>query len=113
MCTIGERIALLRELHNLKQKDVAEAIGVTKATMSKYENNVNIPNADILCKLADILKASTDFLVGRTDIISSYDIKYNGEYSKDKLIAIIEKLNQENQIRIYERAILLLTQQTE
>ena len=46
--TTGERIAARRDELGLKQYQVAEQIGVTKTTMSKYENNVNIPNADIL-----------------------------------------------------------------
>lgn len=36
MRTIGKRIVDLREGLNMKQKDLAEAIGVTKATMCKY-----------------------------------------------------------------------------
>lgn len=107
MDTIGERINYLREIRNIKQKELAEAIGVTKATMSKYENNINIPNADILCKIADALNTSTDFLVGRTS-----DIKVHKNYSTDEfttkdIMKIITKLNKENQIRIFERALLL------
>ena len=58
--TTGERIAARRDELGLKQYQVAEQIGVTKTTMSKYENNVNIPNADILARLALVLRTSAD-----------------------------------------------------
>ena len=64
--TIGERIAERREDLGLKQYQVAERIGVTKTTMSKYENNINIPNADILARLAMVLNTSADYLCGIT-----------------------------------------------
>ena len=65
--TTGERIAARRDELGLKQYQVAEQIGVTKTTMSKYENNVNIPNADILARLASVLRTSADYLCGITD----------------------------------------------
>ena len=107
MDTIGERINYLREIRNIKQKELAEAIGVTKATMSKYENNINIPNADILCKIADALNTSTDLLVGRTSNIKTYKNYSPDEFTTKDIMKIITKLNKENQIRIFERALLL------
>ena len=111
MKSIGERIIYLRELNCMKQKELAEKIGVTKATMSKYENNQNIPNADIICKIADSLYTSTDYLVGRTNRINSYG-RVMQKYSVDKLFNIINKLNDEKQIRIYERALTLFETQS-
>lgn len=113
METIGERIGYARELRNLKQKDLAEKIGVTKATMSKYENNINIPNADILCKIAEVLNTSTDYLVGRTSHLMPYPSNEFMEYSAEKLFDIILKLNKENKIRVFERVMTLWEQQTE
>lgn len=112
MNTIGERIIYLREINEMKQKDLAEAIGVTKATMSKYENNINIPNADILAAIAEALNTSTDYLVGRTSHIRPYVNGKFSEYSTEKLFDIILKLNKENKIRIFERVITLWENQT-
>lgn len=111
MDTIGERISYLRDILNIKQKSLAEQIGVTKATMSKYENNINIPNADILCKIADALDTSTDFLVGRTSHIKSYQNSNIAEFSTDKLFDLILKLNHDNKIRVFERALTLWEEQ--
>lgn len=110
MNTIGERIIYLRDLYDIKQKDVANAIGVTKATMSKYENDINIPNADILCKISEVLNTSTDYLVGRTNCINPYS-KTHEEYSTEKLFDMLLKLTEENKIKIFERTITLLEEQ--
>ena len=63
----SQRIRDLREDHDWKQGEVAEKIGVTQTTYSKYElGKINIP-VDMLIKLADLYHVSLDYLVGRTD----------------------------------------------
>lgn len=110
--TIGERIAARQEELGLKQYQVAEQLGVTKTTMSKYENNVNIPNADILARLATALRTSVDYLCGMTANSAPLDEKWVCTDSVDKsLINIIRKLNNDNQMRLAERAEILLEQQ--
>jgi transcriptional regulator with XRE-family HTH domain len=43
MATIGERLTALRENKSLTQAQVAEIIGVDRASYAKYEANVNKP----------------------------------------------------------------------
>ncbi len=112
MNTLGERITYARDFCDMKQHELASAIGVTNSTMSKYENNVNVPNAETLCKIAEVLKTSTDYLVGLApynDINIPADYP---EYSTENLFNTILKLNDENRLRIYERVITLLEQQS-
>lgn len=65
--SLGTRLVNLRTDKHLTQKVIAEKAGITKAMLSKYENNINVPRADILGKLADILETSTDYLLCRTN----------------------------------------------
>lgn len=110
--TIGERIAERREDLGLKQYQVAERIGVTKTTMSKYENNINIPNADILARLAVVLNTSADYLCGITGDSAPLGEKWVCTDSVDKLlIQYIRQLDRDNQLRLAERAEMLLEQQ--
>lgn len=113
MNTIGERIIYLREAQNIKQKELAAAIGVTAATMSKYENNINVPSADILSKIAGVLKTSTDYLVGRTSYTNPYPANSFSRYSTERLFELILKLDSRNKMRIYERVLTLLELQSE
>lgn len=65
--TLGSRLVNLRTDKHLTQQIISEAAGITKAMLSKYENDINIPRADILGKLADILETSADYLLCRTN----------------------------------------------
>ena len=64
---IYQRVRDLREGHDWNQEYVAEKIGITQTTYSKYElGKVNIP-LDMMIKLADLYHVSVDYLIGRTD----------------------------------------------
>ena len=114
MDTLGGRIINLRESLNMTQAFLADKIGVTKAMMSKYENNVNVPKADIVGKIADILNTTADYLIGRTNDISPVE-KDNTwiQLSKRdfKLIHGYRRLNGENRSRVDERIDALLESQ--
>lgn len=107
--TVGERIESRREQLGLKQYQVADSIGVTRTTMSKYENGVNIPNAEILAKLAKVLQTSADYLCGLTDSSTPYGTDWICTDQIDRqLITNIRKLSREDQLRISGRVEQLL-----
>ena len=61
------RIRDLRQDHDLTQKQIAEAIGMSQTGYSKYETGENdIPTA-ILIKLSRLYNTSIDYLLGETD----------------------------------------------
>ncbi|WP_226001652.1 helix-turn-helix domain-containing protein [Paenibacillus sp. BJ-4] len=62
----GTRIAELREHKGLKQEELAQSLGITRAALSHYEKNRRKPDFEILNKLADIFGVTIDYLVGRT-----------------------------------------------
>ena len=61
------RIRALREDKDLKQKQLAAAIGVSQRTYSYYENGQRMLPPEVLCALADFYGTSTYYLLGRTD----------------------------------------------
>lgn len=53
----GEKIRLLREQLKLSQEGFAEMIHVSRQTISKWENNICLPNIQNLlsmCKIANV-----------------------------------------------------------
>ena len=62
-----ERIRALREDSDLTQKQVAEYLGMSQTGYSKYETGENSIPVDVVVKLADFYKNTTDYLLGRTD----------------------------------------------
>lgn len=79
MASIGERILNLRKELNLSQKELAEKTGITEASLSRYENNLREPKAEIVIKVSEVLGCSTDYLLGRTDNKIDYTNKSNDD----------------------------------
>ena len=62
---IGNNIKYLRKAVGLSQQQLADKLKLERSTIAKYETNVSEPNLETLCRLADILDASTDEILGR------------------------------------------------
>lgn len=64
MNTFGQNIAAFRKNKNLTQEKLAELIGISPQSISKWENDVSMPDPALLPILADILSTSIDSLFG-------------------------------------------------
>ncbi|MFR2561566.1 MAG: helix-turn-helix domain-containing protein [Anaeromassilibacillus sp.] len=72
MYDFGLRLKQLREKHNSSQSQVAKRLGITRAAISSYENNISLPSVNVLAELALLYRVSTDYLLGldnRTAIV--------------------------------------------
>lgn len=58
------RIAELRHRENITQQQLAEIVGVSFQTISKWENGSNMPDITYLPVLAEYFKVSVDQLIG-------------------------------------------------
>lgn len=66
--TFAERIKMLRIRSGLTQQQVAESIGTTKSTISKYEHGLRKVNNEHLCKMAEIYEVDPLYLfLGKTE----------------------------------------------
>lgn len=61
---IGKRLAFLRAEAQLSQQDVCEIIGVAKTTYSGYELGQHAPTCETICRLAELYKIDTGFILG-------------------------------------------------
>ncbi|MCP1306452.1 helix-turn-helix domain-containing protein [Paenibacillus tyrfis] len=75
--SMGELIKERRLKLDLKQDELAAKVGINRNVLSSYESNRNIPPSIVLGKIADALKVSVDYLLGRTD--DPYQIFINKE----------------------------------
>ncbi len=64
---LGLRIREARKRMGLKQKQLADRLGVTKETISRYESNVQTPSLSKVTRLASCLHTSVDYLLGLED----------------------------------------------
>lgn len=65
MMTIGENIAKLRRERGMTRESLAEIMGVSPQTISKWENNATCPDVMLLPVLADYFGVTVDTLYGR------------------------------------------------
>lgn len=63
MVLLGKNIKELRNKYKYTQTELANRLGVTRATIAAYENDSRQPSYDILVKLSRIFKVSLDYLV--------------------------------------------------
>lgn len=61
--TLGERIYEYRNKINLSQEKLAEKIGVTRQTVSKWETDQSTPDFDKIGPLCDLFEITTDELI--------------------------------------------------
>ena len=62
--TLGERIQSYRKKNGLSQEQLAEALGVSRQAVSKWELNDAQPDLDKVLALARLFQVSTDTLLG-------------------------------------------------
>ncbi|MCY6354397.1 helix-turn-helix domain-containing protein [Clostridium sp. ZS2-4] len=65
MVTFGERLRSERTRKNISLEELAKELNTTKATISRYENNLREPKIEFIKQIADYFNCSTDYLLGR------------------------------------------------
>lgn len=73
---LSQRIRELRRLRSMSQVDLADRLGVTKQSISNWENDNILPSVDMLVKIADFFGVSTDYLLGKekSDVLDVSDL---------------------------------------
>ena len=61
---LGENIKTYRQKKGYTQEEVANRLHVTRQTISKWEKNYSVPDAEVFVKLADVLEVQTSQLLG-------------------------------------------------
>ena len=101
MKQLGDRLRDLRESHNLKQTDIANALCISNKILSSYERNISMPTVDTLKSLCEYFNVSADYLLQielskedseSTDIGSCVTLSREQE----KILSYYERLNTEN-----------------
>ena len=65
--TLGERLRDLREAAGWTQIELATRLGVANSTVSQYEGDRRVPDAETLLRLAQLFKVSLDHLLGNEE----------------------------------------------
>ena len=94
--SFNERIKLLRKERNLTQEQLAEEAGLSKSSISMYENGNRVPELETFESLADFFNVDLDYLKGKSDI------RRKDDFARDQMMA--ENFSDDPDIRKIERA---------
>ena len=61
---LNQQIRSLRIARNMSQVELAHRLGISKQSVSNWENDNIQPSVEMLIKLAKIFSVSTDYLLG-------------------------------------------------
>ncbi len=60
----AERLKVARKISNLNQVELAKKLGVSKQSVSNWENDNIQPSIDALIRISKVLNVSADYLLG-------------------------------------------------
>ena len=99
MPNIGERIYRLRSENNMSQGELAEKLDVSRQAVSKWENNISIPELDKIAAISELFGVTTDEIIKgeapkedkkiHTSPIMIEHTQTENEFSKRKTLQIL------------------------
>ena len=74
--TLGKKLQLLRKARSMSQEQLAEALGVSRQAVSKWETGKSLPDSSLMLPLCEILSITVnDLLCGEVVTVEKYDKK--------------------------------------
>jgi transcriptional regulator with XRE-family HTH domain len=64
---VGERIRARRKALGLKQREIAQALGIEQSEVSRWERGVHEPRGKNRARLCDVLGVTVDYLYRRPE----------------------------------------------
>ena len=83
----GDNLKTIRKAKGYTQEELAIKLNVVRQTVSKWEKGLSVPDADTLCKIADVLETSISELLG-----SEINTEINRNEVAEQLAKISEQL---------------------
>ena len=61
--TLGDKLSKLRKENNYTQEQLADVLGVSRQSVSKWEGNITYPETDKLIRISELFDCSLDYLL--------------------------------------------------
>ncbi len=95
---IGKFIADMRKSQGLTQKQLADQLGVTDKTVSKWETGYRLPDASILLELSAVLKVDiNELLAGEKFFSNEFSSEEYIRQSESSIVNLVSELNESGQ----------------
>lgn len=93
----GKRIKKLRLEQGLKQKELAEKLGISTSSIGMYEREARQPDTEILKKIANYFNVSIDYILGNSDKRDHSELTRKDEKDIAKTLTILKDQIENNQ----------------
>lgn len=96
MVDFGTTLKGLRQSTNMTQKQLAERLWLSKATVSYYEQSLRYPSPEVLVKIATVFHVSTDYLLGleeKKQTLDITDLKEDDVIFLEEAVKLLRKKN--------------------
>lgn len=84
--SIGQRITDLRKAQNLSQGALAEQLDVSRQAVSKWENDLSIPDTAKLIELSEVLHTDVQYLATGVQPVYQHPIVVHMVEKVDKIV---------------------------
>ena len=92
MLLFGRRLKELRKNSKMTQKELGDAINVTKVSICCYEKGTRVPSLETLIDISNLFKVDLNYLIGNdTYVVSENNQSYGIKMSNEE-IALIKEL---------------------
>jgi len=96
----SERLKSLREEKGFTQQDIADILGVGRATIAGYETKGKQPDYEKLIKLAGFFGTSVDYLLGISNIRNTSDEITNAVEDDPELFEFWNELKEREDLQL-------------
>ena len=96
---LGDQIKKYRKEKKMSQEELAIPLNVVRQTVSKWENNLSVPDAELLIRLAEVLEISV------TELLGTDEQPHSESLSAETLAIELARLNEELAKQVQERSL--------
>lgn len=72
---IADRIQHLRKVNGMSQEELADKIGVSRQTVSKWESEQSLPDAEKIIIISDLFDVTTDYILKGVEMLPKTESK--------------------------------------
>jgi len=84
--TIADRIQSLRKSKGMSQEELADAVGVSRQAVSKWESEQATPDLDKVVIMSDVFEVTTDYLLKGIEPVKTDDHKTMADVIDQKVL---------------------------
>ena len=89
--TLGEKLSKLRKEYNYTQEQLADILGVSRQSISKWESDIAYPETEKLIELGKFFECSMDYLL-KDDVTEKTDTSVSESTFNEKVTEISKKV---------------------